>query len=397
MRIAMIGQKGIPCTGGGVERHVEDLSRHLAARGYEVTVYTRPHYTPARLKDFHGVRLVSLPSIHSKHFDALSHSLYATVHAMVHRFDIIHYHGVGPALCAWIPRLLAPRIRVVGTYHCDDWKQGKWGFFAKTMLRLGAWVIGRAPHMTIAVSQEIYASLRRTGSNTRYIPTGVMLHAAIPSRVLLARFGLARAPYILVASRFVRHKCVHDAIDAFKFLKTTHTSSRVQALKLVLVGGGSFTDEYLQELKQRAENRPDIIFTGYQSGSILNSLFAHAALFLQPSVMEGRSIAMLEAIAWGVPVAAADIVESHEVLDSVHGPLGIFFTPHHHKEIAEAMRSAVLKQARMKRMAISARSHVVQQYDWKKIVVLVDELYLQLSVRESHAGKFPMVLEHVIR
>ena len=46
MRIAMIGQKGIPTLQGGIERHVEDLSTMLVKKGHQVFVYTRPYYTP---------------------------------------------------------------------------------------------------------------------------------------------------------------------------------------------------------------------------------------------------------------------------------------------------------------------------------------------------------------
>ena len=36
MRIAMIGQKGLPATYGGIEKHVEEVAIRLAARGHEV-------------------------------------------------------------------------------------------------------------------------------------------------------------------------------------------------------------------------------------------------------------------------------------------------------------------------------------------------------------------------
>ena len=45
MRIAMIGQRGIPATFGGVEHHVEELGSRLAERGHHVTVYSRANYT----------------------------------------------------------------------------------------------------------------------------------------------------------------------------------------------------------------------------------------------------------------------------------------------------------------------------------------------------------------
>ena len=57
MKIAMLGQKGIPATYGGIERHVEELATRFVDRGHEVTVYCRPHYTRVR-GEYRGVRLV---------------------------------------------------------------------------------------------------------------------------------------------------------------------------------------------------------------------------------------------------------------------------------------------------------------------------------------------------
>ena len=45
MRIAMIGQKGVPATFGGIEHHVEELGTRLAERGHDVTVFCRPGYS----------------------------------------------------------------------------------------------------------------------------------------------------------------------------------------------------------------------------------------------------------------------------------------------------------------------------------------------------------------
>src|SRR3989338_4505954 len=100
MHIAMIGQKGIPARWGGVERHVEELSRRLSDRGIFVTVYARSWYTekkepPARAAT---LRIVHLPSIETKHLDTITHTFLATVHALRSSATVIHYHGVGPSL-----------------------------------------------------------------------------------------------------------------------------------------------------------------------------------------------------------------------------------------------------------------------------------------------------------
>ena len=71
MKIAFIGQKGIPMTFGGVEKHVERLAVGMAELGHEVFVYTRPWYSSGKKKKYKGVNLISLRSIRTKNLDTI--------------------------------------------------------------------------------------------------------------------------------------------------------------------------------------------------------------------------------------------------------------------------------------------------------------------------------------
>ncbi len=105
MKIAFIGQKGIPAIMGGVEKHVEELAVRLAALGHEVFVYVRHNYTYKNLQEFKGVKLIHLPSISTKHLDAISHTFLATLHALFCSYDIVHYQAIGPSFLSWIIKL----------------------------------------------------------------------------------------------------------------------------------------------------------------------------------------------------------------------------------------------------------------------------------------------------
>ena len=157
MKIVMIGQKGIPALFGGVERHVEEVSYRLAEKkNYQVFVYTRSYYTPKKIKIYKKVKLINLPSITTKHLDAISHVFFSTLHAIFKvKPDVIHYHGVGPALCLWIPKLLNPRIKIVFTFHCRDYFHKKWNGFARLALKLGEIIGCYLADEIIAVSLEI--------------------------------------------------------------------------------------------------------------------------------------------------------------------------------------------------------------------------------------------------
>ena len=118
----------------GIESYYEEVGARLAEMGHEVTVYCRSHFTPA-LSEYHGMRMVRLPTLRSKHLETLLHTLLSTAHALTQRYDVVHYHALGPALFSWIPRLFGTATTV--TVQGLDWQRAKWGKTASRVLQLG--------------------------------------------------------------------------------------------------------------------------------------------------------------------------------------------------------------------------------------------------------------------
>ena len=103
MKIALIGQKGIPSgQGGGVEKHVENLAVKLVEMGHEVLAYTRYSYSDQRIKEYQGVKLINLPSLPTKSLDAISHTFLACLDLIFRKVDVIHFHSIGPSSLIWL-------------------------------------------------------------------------------------------------------------------------------------------------------------------------------------------------------------------------------------------------------------------------------------------------------
>ena len=81
----------------------------------------------------------------------------------------------------------------------------------------------------------------------------------------------------------------------------------MQGWKLVLVGAKGKDDRYASKVVEQAERTPGVVCTGFQTGEGLRQLYAHAGGFVLPSGHEGLSIALLEAISFGLPVVVTDI------------------------------------------------------------------------------------------
>lgn len=380
LRIAMIGQKGIPTTYGGVERSVEELSAELVRRGNRVTVYTRPYYTPANKTRYRGIRLVSLPTLKTKHLDAITHSVLASFHAAWRGYDIIHYHGVGPSLAAFIPRLLGSRAKIVVTMQCLDRHHEKWGAVARAILRISEWTACKFPHHTIVVTRLLQRYARAVyGTETTYIPNGFAPSPRSSSTrelALLRRFGVTPQGYILSVSRLIPHKNIHLLIRAFRRLRTNQ--------KLVIVGGGFHTDDYVKQLHDLAAGDSRIIFTGFQSGRTLAALFANARLFVTPSRAEGMPLALLEAAGHGLGILANDIPEHREVLRASNPPIGHVFRRDSVAYLERMLRSLLQHPRQLERLGQHAQDTVAEVFPWTKIAHEVEALYLsELTPRTS--------------
>jgi glycosyltransferase involved in cell wall biosynthesis len=307
MKIYLIGQKGIPARAGGIERHVEELATRLVKHGHEVVVFCRSHYTPKTMQWYKGVQLVHLPTVKTKHLDAITHTLLATVYAIVKRPDVIHYHGVGPAILSWIPRLMS-RATILFTFHCQDYHHQKWNAFARLALRVGESIGVRAAHGVITVSKTLtkYVWARYLIEAT-YVPNGAEPIDGNDADETLSAFGLKSGGYVLAVARLVRHKAMHELISAFGQLATD--------AKLVIAGDGAYTDDYVRELKAQAARNPNVKLIGNQSAEVLAPLYRNAALLVQPSHAEGLSVVLLEGMRYGACVLASGIPENREVVE----------------------------------------------------------------------------------
>ncbi|MBI4458301.1 glycosyltransferase family 4 protein [Candidatus Uhrbacteria bacterium] len=365
LSIAMIGQKGLPVSkdAGGVERHVEELATRLAERGHDVLVYVRPRFTATRDSTYKGVRLQRMPSIPTKSLDTFTHTLLASISVLFKNVDVIHYHGIGPASLAWIPRLFKPRAKIIATVHALDWQHPKWGPLAKLYLRYGAWIAVRVPHATVAVSKNIRAFLKKKyGVDVRYVPNGADL-IRDPGAEMLARWGLEPGGYILNVARLVKLKGIHYLIDAYGRIATDK--------KLVIVGADEHGNAYADELRKVSAGNSSIIFTGFQTDRTLRQLFANAYLYVHPSITEGLSVSILEAMAAGRCPLVSDIPGNLEPID--HS--GITFVSGDPADLAEKLQELVNHPEIVAELGKKARNWVAREYDWDKIVAETERLY----------------------
>ncbi len=168
-----------------------------------------------------------------------------------------------------------------------------------------------------------------------------------------------------VASRLAEKKGVEDLIAAFPEIYRVHPNTRI-----VLLGEGPFR----QELEQRARQTglgDRIHFTGFRDK--VPDLLAAFDIIAQPSISEGLSIAVLEAMAAGKPVVACDIQGNREVIES--GVTGILTAPSDPGALATAMRFLLENPQTARKLGIAAQADCYRRFSEERMVQQILGLY----------------------
>jgi glycosyltransferase involved in cell wall biosynthesis len=370
LSVAMIGQKGLPATFGGIEHHVEQIGRRLAQRGHRVTVFCRESYGSVAGGSYQGMRLRMAPTIGTKHLDAIVHSASSTALAMADRSDVVHYHALGPGLVAPAPRYLS-RAAVVLTVHGLDQQRAKWGAAARAVLGSAHWMSGRVPDRTVVVSKALQTHYaERFARVADYIPNGVEAPRPASAQHSVSRLGLRPGSYLVFVGRLVPEKAPDLLLRAYR---------RVPGdAALVIVGDSSFTDDYTDHLKQLAAADPRVRLLGFVYGDQLAEIYRSARVFVQPSVVEGLPLTLLEAASYGVPVVASDIPPHVEVLGAASTPGRRLFTSGDERALAEALSSALIGDESERNGAEQLRTEVLDTYRWEAATTALERLYLDV-------------------
>lgn len=370
MKIAMIGQKGIAIGAGGVERHVEEIAKRLVQDGHEVTVYYRDTFIKVNMKEYKGIKLKQIKTFESKSLDAIVYSFKSTIDALIGNYDVYHYHALGPASLSFIPKLFGKKVVV--TVHGLDWQRGKWGKFAKLYLKFGEFICGTFANKLIVVSDNLKKYFikkykKRNESNTVFIPNGVN-HAEKLEAKLIKQYKLEKDSYILFLARLVPEKGAHYLIQAYQKLNIE--------TKLVIAGGSSFTDNYLEELHNIAKKNENILFTGSVSGAILYELYSNCLFYILPSDLEGMPLSILEALSYGKYCLVSDIEENKNVITSEL--LGTTFIKSNDDDLKNKIKKVVDEKLYLGDEE-NRRRYVEELYNWDNIenetFLVYDELF----------------------
>ena len=367
MKIVVTGTRGIPNIMGGVETHCEELFPRIVAMGEDVTVIRRKSYAQDTLTEWKGVNLVDVDTPKKKSFEAIIHTFRAINKAKRLGADIVHIHAIRPALLVPYAKMLG--MKVVFTHHGPDYDRDKWGFAAKTMLKLGESMGCKFADHVIVISDVIRKLIaERCGrtENVHLIYNGVPEPEICDYPEYFEELGIEKGKYILGMCRFVPEKHLHNLVSAYVELRNHGSMKSWKDVKLVLAGDTDFEDDYSRGLKEMARKN-GVVLTGFIRGKKLHSLLTNALCYSLPSSHEGLPIALLEAMSYRLSVITSAIPANLEV--------GLDKECYHAVDDVDALAK---KLEAIVSKPLQRIDYDMSKYDWDVIARQVDDIYRKM-------------------
>ncbi|WP_339134466.1 MAG: glycosyltransferase [Candidatus Electrothrix sp. GW3-4] len=287
------------------------------------------------------------------------------------QFDVIHTH----LSCANILGSISGRIGgipVIASIH--NLGEDEWGRFSNIRRGLETFALRHLVHSVMAVGHttaEVHR--KRLGKKSIIpVPNATELIPPLPSdESVLVRMELtgdASIPVLLSGGRLVEEKGYGDLLTAFAEVHQAHP-----AATLVIAGEGPL-QSMLEEQVTSLNLQGCVRLLGARRD--MPRLLASSDIYLSSSHSEGLSIAILEAMAAGLPVVATNVGDTARVV--VKGT-GLIVPPHEPSQLADAICLLLDEPDRQKSFGSAARTFIKNNYnpaDWANTIY---ELYLSAS------------------
>lgn len=361
MRLAILGTRGIPARYGGFETFAEELGTRLAARGHEVTVYTRQRHSEP---SYRGVTLRYLPTIRHKYLDTVVHTCLSTLDLMWHRQDAALYCNAANALFTFLPRLAGMPVAL----NVDGLERNrrKWNRLGRAWYlmseRLSTWF----PTAVVSDAQKIKDYYdERYGKATHFIPYGAET-GKVQGTETLQKLGLEPGRYVLYVSRMEPENNALLVRQAFERVAT--------GLKLALIGDAPYAGDYIREVRNTTD--PRIVMPGAIYGSGYHELLSNCFAYIHATEVGGTHPALIEAMGRGALVVYLSTPENSEVA----GGAGIAFE---RDNLTSRLELALdLSPSDRKQWISGAVERVQERYSWDAVTTAYEKLMLSISGKQ---------------
>ena len=360
MKILMISPH--PLEHGGVQTHVKELSAELTKTGVDIVVVC-----PKRRKEKGAERSKLTANIYELPFCLTTQNgafvsfllgRLATKVAQKENVDIIHaHHGFYYGLSGLIAKKLTKKPLVLtchgfGIFYRD----------VKKPVEIISRLILHYSDMVICVSNMLCTKMLSKGLIGRdeiiVIPNGARINPYLNDKYSLrSEWGFNSTDRIaLFVGTLDERKNTKDLI-----LATSQAIKSIPSLKVLIVGGGPLKNK-LQGLVNTLNINDHVIFSGRVDSEHLMQAYALSDIFVLPSSFEGLPIAVLDAMASGLPPVVTSIPGNRELVEN--GKNGILVEFGDVNSLADGIVKIFFSESMLNFLSKNCLELIKKKYTW---------------------------------
>ena len=334
MKILLISptQKGI----GGIAQHVQGLSKFLTNQNHKVNIISSENTFTIPIKGLKNPSFMLSSFLKTR---------------SIKGNDIVHAHNIPSALA-----MKNTSGKKVLSLH---------GIYSKQIVQLHGKIYSKASKIhednalrsadaVTVVSKEAYSYYSKKGFDVVQIPNAI--DPTLFPKKAIKRFE----NQIIYAGRLSKEKGIDILLQAAKILPSKYN--------LIILGNGPEENK----VRDVADSKTNVHYLGYQSKRNTISLIRGSDLLVQPSLMEGVSSTILEAMACETCVVASDVGGNSEIINN--DDTGVLIKPNNRKELSDIILDIMENNEKRSKLAIAGLK-VVEKYDWKRIGQLYLDVY----------------------
>jgi glycosyltransferase involved in cell wall biosynthesis len=358
---------------GGAEKQALELSVALRARGVRVRVLTRRLPGLPRREIIRGVAVERLWCAGGGALNALTFmaSLWIWLLTRAREYSAVHVHLAGsPALPAALAgRLLGKSvvIKLGGGRGIGELAASSRTLVGSVKLRLLSWLGPRFVAVTKDLAEEcaqflgpVPVQVQPNGVDTvRYHP-----HLASEKQALRRKLGWPDGLGFLYVGRFAPEK------QLGRFLRVWSRAAADKPGFAAFVGDGPEGEKLRAFIQESPATRRIFIMPSMDT---IEEAYAAADIFVLPSVSEGLSNALLEAMACGLAVLGSRVGGTAQVVEE--GKTGLLFASQDDGELADRIQSFFVDPGLAGRMGAAARERAARDYCLDRVAENYEKLY----------------------
>jgi glycosyltransferase involved in cell wall biosynthesis len=356
---------------GGAERVLANVCPYLHAEGVEPYIVTRRYGDLKPYEELEGVPVYRLPIPGPKAVASLAFTLAALPLLRHLNPHVYHAHHLFSATTTGVLAKLLFHRPVVVTPHrggmLGEVRRVQHAFMGPPRLAL----FRRKVDLFFAISSEIDHELDVLGVPSyrrAFVPNGIDPHRFVPTApsqkpALRARLGISGGPVVLFSGRLAPEKRVDQLIRLWPTVRRAHPDA------LLLILGTGSEEETLKRMA--AEVGTGIQFAG-RVDDVVPYLQA-SDVFVLPSVAEGLSIAVLEALAVGMAVVVSDVGGNSDII--THGTHGLLIPADDEDTLADALVGVLGDEKERERLGRNGRERVEETYTLQVMARRLRESY----------------------